>query len=109
MHHIHVYFTAHNKDNALALRDLLRQSFPGIRLGRVHDKPVGPHPSGSFEIDVSASKYAALHAFLEQHSFGLTMMIHPVTGDDIADHAEDKIEWINKPVPINRQFFRPSP
>ena len=48
MTHIHIYFKDHQKEEALTLKAKLAQKFPSLVLGRFHEKPVGPHPVGSF-------------------------------------------------------------
>lgn len=105
MHHIHVYFTKDKKPHALALREKIKRHFNDIYLGRVHDEPVGPHPVGSYEIDVPYNRFKDIKSFLEENNKNLSMMIHPVTGNDIQDHSKDNISWIGKPIEINRSFF----
>jgi DOPA 4,5-dioxygenase len=105
MYHIHVYFTAAQKDDALRIRSLIETHYPTLRLGRVFDRPIGPHPAGSFEIDVPDGQFDAVRAFLDANNTNLSMMIHPVTGDDIDDHNHDHVQWIGPAVEINRTFF----
>jgi len=42
-YHAHVYFDAASREQAQALCDAAGRSFQLI-VGRMHDKPVGPHP-----------------------------------------------------------------
>ncbi|MBK66849.1 MAG: 4,5-dioxygenase [Rickettsiales bacterium] len=106
MTHIHIYFKDHQKEEALTLKAKLAQKFPSLILGRFHEKPVGPHPVGSFlvfpknEKDERAVKY-----FLKSKIGNLSAMIHPETGDDFEDHRDENIEWIGPEFDINRDIF----
>ena len=105
-HHIHVYFTAAQKPAALAVRELIRREYPDLFLGQVIDRPIGPHPVGSYEIDVPGEVFADFRAFLETNNpENLTMMVHPVTGDDVEDHSSASVDFIGPPMEINRSFF----
>jgi DOPA 4,5-dioxygenase len=105
MFHIHVYFTKEKKSSAIALREKIKRHFADIYLGRVHDNPIGPHPVGSYEIDVPQNRFKDIKAFLEENKKDLSMMVHPVTGNDVDDHSSDNISWIGQPLYINRTFF----
>ena len=48
--HVHVYFDAESRETADAVRADIAREMPGLELGRMHDKPVGPHPIGSFQV-----------------------------------------------------------
>lgn len=105
MHHIHVYFTAEEKRKALDVKEKIEQSYPSLRVGHIHDTPVGPHPVGSYEVDVPDSNFEDVRQFLEENSNGLTMLVHPATGDDLEDHTPENISWIGKPMTLNMKFF----
>jgi DOPA 4,5-dioxygenase len=104
-HHIHPYFTAENKEKAVDIYNSVKENFPSLHLGRIHDNPVGPHPAGSFQITIPPEVFEDIKEFLTENGHGLTMLIHPLTGDDIKDHSEQNIDWIGSPVKINRDFF----
>src|SRR5690606_24832687 len=42
-YHAHVYFNAQSLPQARALCEAAAQHFP-LKMGRIHEKPVGPHP-----------------------------------------------------------------
>lgn len=107
MHHFHVYYNEDTKQAALDLYALLKDSYPDLHLGRMHDRAVGPHPMGSFEVDVPVTSYDHIYNFLQENHDNLTVMIHPVTGNDIEDHKEENIKWIGQPQEIDRSIFQP--
>lgn len=45
-YHAHVYFDAQTIDQARALCEQAAQLF-ALKMGRVHERPVGPHPTGA--------------------------------------------------------------
>ena len=52
-YHAHVYYDAATRERAHALCDAAGETF-GIKVGRMHDNPVGPHPRGSCQLTVQA-------------------------------------------------------
>ena len=69
-------------------------SDPGvIRMGRWHNKPIGPHPMGSYQIAFAADRFAEIVPWLALNRRGLTVFIHPETGDDVTDHSDYAI-WL---------------
>lgn len=47
MKHFHIYFNENQKDELLSLLNITQRYFPNLYYGRIHNKPVGPHPIGS--------------------------------------------------------------
>ncbi len=85
-YHAHVYFD--EETIALASR-LCREAGErfGLQVGRLHRRPVGPHPSWSCQLVFDRSRFDRLIPWLDAHRNGLTVLVHPVTGDDLADHT----------------------
>ncbi|MAH05918.1 MAG: 4,5-dioxygenase [Alphaproteobacteria bacterium] len=106
MHHVHIYFNDAVKDTAMALREKISKDFPNLKQGRVHDAPIGPHPMGSFLVIVE-NNLAVFKKYLSQEHNGLSILIHPETGDDYNDHAEANIEWLGTARHLNRDVFGP--
>ena len=48
-YHAHVYFDAASREQAHALCEAAGRTL-GVTVGRMHDKPVGPHPRGSCQL-----------------------------------------------------------
>lgn len=104
-YHAHVYFDAASRESARALREAAVRELAGK--ARVHDlidQPIGPHPLPMFEIDIPAPSYAAIWAWLEAHHEGHSVLVHPLTGDDMADHR-DFPRWIGKSLSLDLAFL----
>ncbi len=86
-YHAHVYYDAGSKEAAARLREAVGDRFQ-VALGRWHDRPVGPHPCWSYQIAFAAELFGELVPWLALNRGDLVVFIHPITGDDIADHRD---------------------
>jgi DOPA 4,5-dioxygenase len=98
-YHAHVYYDAESKPTAAEVRAGVEARFemrPGvIRMGRWHDNPVGPHPMGSYQIAFAPELFSEIVPWLALNRRGLTVFIHPETGDDVTDHSDYAI-WLGE-------------
>lgn len=102
-YHAHVYFTRETLDFASSLCHQAGETF-GLDIGRVNQKPVGPHPLWSCQILFTSADFEALIPWLEQHREELNVLVHPVTGDDLLDHTEYAY-WLGDSVTLNLAGF----
>ena len=86
-YHAHVYYEVDSKSRAAALRDAIAAAFT-VRIGSWHDNPVGPHPTGSYQLAFSPAQFGELVPWLSLNRDGLVVFVHPETGDEIADHTD---------------------
>ncbi len=74
---------------AFELWERIRREFPELRIHKVWDRPVGPHPIAMFEMDVLTPKqFGALIPWLVIHRGSLSVLIHANTCDDERDHTQ---------------------
>lgn len=85
-YHAHVYFD--QKTLAFAER-LCKKSGDkfGLKVGRVHQKLVGPHPAWSCQILFGAKDFEAFVPWLDEHRNDLSVLIHALSGNDLDDHT----------------------
>ena len=93
-YHAHVYYDADTKPTAEALRAAIDERFD-VRLGRWHDRPVGPHPHWSYQIAFAPDVFPKLVPWLALNRGGLTVFVHPNTGDALPDHRDHAI-WLGE-------------
>jgi aromatic ring-cleaving dioxygenase len=98
-YHAHVYFDAATMDQARALCEAAAARFP-LKMGRVHERPVGPHPDWSCQLAFKASLFAEVVPWLALHRQGLVVFIHPITGQDLIDHR-DRAMWMGAVRPLD--------
>jgi DOPA 4,5-dioxygenase len=96
--HAHVYFDPDQRDEAVHLRTQVGNRFR-VQLGSVHDVPVGPHPKGMFQIIITNDQFGIVVPWLMLNRRGLDVLVHPETGDDLADHARFAI-WMGQALPL---------
>lgn len=101
--HAHVYYDAATLDQASALCGLADQVLP-VKQGRIHQKPVGPHPMWSCQLSFEPEDFSAVVVWLNAHRAGLTVFVHPNTGDVLADHRDHAI-WLGDSVGLNLEMF----
>ena len=102
-YHAHVYFDAETVDRARALCQRASELF-GVVMGRVHERPVGPHPMWSCQLGCTSRQFAELLPWLALNRDGLIVFSHPNTGDDLADHRDHAI-WLGTGLELDLSLF----
>jgi aromatic ring-cleaving dioxygenase len=98
--HAHIYYDpATTRPVAERLRAGVAERF-NVMLGRWHDVPVGPHPQAMFQIAFGHEVFADLACFLALHRDGLTVLLHPNTDDEVADHRDHAL-WMGAVLPLD--------
>ena len=60
----------------------IRHEFPELRIYRVFDKPLGPHPVAMFEVNVfTPAQFGAFIPWLVINRGPLSALVHPNTGE----------------------------
>lgn len=102
--HAHVYFDADTLAQAKILCERARDRF-GVEMGRVHEKPVGPHPDWSCQLAFGPEKFAEVVPWLALNRDGLVVFVHPETGDALKDHTEHAM-WMGGIRPLDTSAFK---
>jgi aromatic ring-cleaving dioxygenase len=107
--HAHIYCEAEERGAA----ETLRAAFAGMKasgdgpilfVGRLSDRPVGPHPIPQFEIHFPESARGQVARIIE--GSGLRALVHPLTDDDLADHTT-LAHWIGQPLDLDVSVLDP--
>src|SRR2546430_17719519 len=105
-YHAHIYYDpATTRDRAARLREHVAAAFPQARVGRWHDELVGPHLRSMYQIAFPSTLLASLLPWLMLNRDGLTILLHPETGNAYADHT-DHAAWLGGVLPLNVQVLR---
>ena len=102
--HAHVYFNPETRDKAARVREGLSNHFD-VSLGRWHDKPIGPHPKAMYQVAFLPNQFAEVVPWLMLNREGLDILIHPETGDDVADHVDNSL-WLGEKLELNIESLR---
>jgi aromatic ring-cleaving dioxygenase len=107
-YHAHVYYDpASTRERAERLRARVAEAFPQAVLGRWHDKPVGPHPQSMYQIAFARPMLADFVPWLMLNRDGLTVLLHPQTGDSYTDHSAHAV-WFGAVLPLRLDVFKHS-
>ncbi|KAF2721037.1 hypothetical protein K431DRAFT_285293 [Polychaeton citri CBS 116435] len=106
---VHIYFLQTNEKElqyAQELHERVRREFPELRIYKVFDRPIGPHPVGMFEVNLfTPEQFGAFIPWLVINRGPLSALIHPNTGDDLRDHTQ-RATWMGQPLPLQTGPFR---
>jgi aromatic ring-cleaving dioxygenase len=103
-YHAHVYYDAATKAAAAEIREAVERRFE-VTMGRWHDAPIGPHPSGSYQIAFAPELFGELVPWLALNRRKLTVLVHPDTGDALSDHSAHVI-WLGASRPLKLDALR---
>ncbi|WP_342652249.1 DOPA 4,5-dioxygenase family protein [Vibrio metschnikovii] len=107
MYHAHVYFDLSQQPFAHALqqtiiaecREQISAIFPLV------PRLVGPHRKPMFEIHFSEQQKSFID-WLDNARGPLSVLIHPVSGDDWHDHSEHQVMWLGENLGVNQETLR---
>lgn len=106
-YHVHIYFdhgSSSEKDACILTEHA--QAVSGELINEIirYDELVGPHTKPNYALHIKKAGFAEIVGDLQLYNNGLSILIHPETGDDEVDHA-DRAMWIGKPVELNMEYF----
>src|SRR5438128_86341 len=87
------------------LRERVGKRFPQARIGRWHDELVGPHLRSMYQVAFPAAMLAAFVPWLMLNRDGLTILLHPETGDAYRDHTAHAA-WFGEVLPLRLEAFK---
>jgi DOPA 4,5-dioxygenase len=103
--HAHVYYDApKTRAQAEKLCQTAGQKF-GVKVGRMHDNPVGPHPRGSCQLTIATDQFSEVVSWLVLNRKGLTVFTHAQTGNALKDHT-DHVIWLGRSETLKLDQFR---
>lgn len=102
--HAHIYYDPTSRDLAAQVREGLGAKFD-VQLGRWHDRPIGPHPKSMYQVAFLSEEFAKILPWLMLNREGLDILVHPETGDDVADHTNHAL-WLGEKLQLNIEFLR---
>ncbi|KAH8808482.1 DOPA-like domain-containing protein [Xylogone sp. PMI_703] len=114
---VHIYFYQKNANQLQFAKELwqrIRREFPELRIYKIFEEPVGPHPVGMFEVNIfTPAQFGAFIPWLVIHRGPLSALIHPnsvdpVTGEETdpeRDHMQ-RATWMGERLPLDLSLFK---
>ena len=97
----HIYFDAGSRDSAWSFRETIAAELGDrIRMGRFHERPVGPHPQWSYQLEFAPEQFSYVVGWLALNHGALDVFVHPNTDDELRDHRDSAI-WLGKSYQLN--------
>jgi DOPA 4,5-dioxygenase len=108
-YHAHVYYDpGSTREAAARLRERVGAAFPEARLGRWHDELVGPHLRSMYQIAFPSELLGTFLPWLMLNRDGLSVLLHPGTGNDYADHTAHAA-WLGEVLPLRVEKLEGAP
>ncbi len=103
-YHAHIYYDAQSRATAAKVRTQLDENFE-VELGRWRDEPVGPHPQAMYQVAFKRGQFPKVIPWLMENRAGLTVLIHPNSGDDLGDHTFRAL-WMGRMLRLRVGMFK---
>jgi aromatic ring-cleaving dioxygenase len=104
-YHAHIYFPSADPASGAAYQQRVRERFGDlVAVGRFHDHAIGPHPISMFQVAFPAGHLEELFTWLIENREGRSVLIHPITGNDLVDHRDHAL-WLGAQLPLNLEFL----
>jgi aromatic ring-cleaving dioxygenase len=103
-YHAHIYYSPETRATATGVRTGIGVRFQA-RIGNWHDEPVGPHPISMYQVAFAKEEFTELVPWLMLNREGLNVLVHPLTGDSVADHTRFAA-WLGAPLPLRLDVLR---
>ena len=103
-YHAHIYYDpAKTRDLAARVRAGLTAF--NVQLGSWHDEAVGPHLDAMYQAVFTPEEFGNVVPWLMLHREGLSVLVHPSTGDSYGDHLERSL-WLGARLTLNEKALR---
>ncbi|KAI1287482.1 Dopa 4,5-dioxygenase [Halotydeus destructor] len=106
-YHFHTYYFQYNENDKLNARNF-RQTiidqvedgvFAECAVNRFNERPVGPHPVGSFETCCNRTSVSSAMSWFMMNHGNFSILLHPLTRFSRADHT-DRAMWLGEKFPV---------
>lgn len=103
-YHAHLYYRdAAGLAEARRIAEAAAARFE-IRVGRFHERPVGPHPLWSCQLSFAPEIFGAFIPWLALNRGSLDVLVHLGTDDDLFDHTQGAM-WLGHSHPLDLSQF----
>ena len=98
-YHAHIYFDKESlADAKMVFAEA--ENLSDIKLGRFHEKNIGPHLKWNFVILFGHDQLEKIKSWCKNTRRGLSVLIHPNGDDELLDHTERAI-WLGEKIDLD--------
>ena len=102
--HAHIYYQDEEaRKIAAKIREYAEQNFDVV-MGRWREEPVGPHPRPMFQMAFQPDQFEQIVPWLMLNREYLAVLVHPETGDHVADHRDFPL-WLGEKLDLDISFL----
>ena len=105
--HAHGYFDegeCETREKAKALMVLAENNLANAEVGDWRDSGSGPHPGPNFLVEFHRDAYSEILPWLSFNRNGLSVLVHPMTGDAPSDHSTYAM-WMGDKLDVHLDCF----
>lgn len=86
--HAHIYFDESTQSKAEVFHKKIQQNPAQSAVSPMRFELRGPHPKWMFTVNFSIAKFMSMIEFMQENRDGLSILIHPLSGNEVLDHTE---------------------
>lgn len=87
-YHAHVYFDEKSQAKAEVFHRKMQQNQEQTAVSPLRFELRGPHPKWMFTVNFKIEKFMEMVEFMQKHRDGLSILIHPLSGNEVLDHTD---------------------
>lgn len=105
-YHAHLYYD--DQEGRALAQNIAQQlsSLYEVKVGRFHEKKVGPHPMWSVQIAFKAGDLDKVIPWLMVNRGDLDVFFHPLSGNELYDHTQGSA-WLGQSYELDIRQFLP--
>jgi DOPA 4,5-dioxygenase len=103
-YHAHIYYDP-KRTRPAAEKVRAGLAHFNVKLGSWHDEPVGSHLDAMYQAVFTNEEFAKVVPWLMLNREGLSVLVHPSTGDGYGDHLERSL-WLGERLKLNEGVLK---
>jgi aromatic ring-cleaving dioxygenase len=104
-YHAHIYYAPETRALAARVRERIWDQFAPIEMGRFRDRAVGPHPVPMYQVAFGKDLFSQIVPWLLVNREGLTILVHPESGNAYKDHAHWPL-WLGQKLDLDLGWLK---
>jgi aromatic ring-cleaving dioxygenase len=86
--HAHIYFNEQSQAQAEVFHHKMQENKEYTAVSPLRFELRGPHPHWMFTVNFASENFMPMIEFMQKHRDGLSILIHPLSGNEVLDHTD---------------------